>query len=224
MMMKVISIAALTASSAALAAPPQQARPTAVGAPARAGVMSMDVAGVRLGMPLEQATAALRDAGYLCHDQGMREQSFADAVAKEVDKRRGRAEFFDKDTAVAEITCDGRGGEQLSIFFAQPAGGSVVDELSLHLPGDRFATADVMRQVETKYGRPTVGTVRSGKWCDPGYRCGQGGLSDGPIIFTDIGTNATISAMRGLRASKADDAAVMAEADRIAPKSARAAF
>lgn len=214
-------------SAAAIAAVVVTTSAGAQRTPSRASrdVMTMDVAGVRLGMPIGQATAALEGAGYRCRDNGMREMSHADRVADEVDKRRGQAKFFKANSAVAEMKCEGRAGEQMRIMFAQPAAGPVVDQVNLYMPGDRFAATDVARQVAAKYGSPTVKTTSGGLWCDPGYRCiGGTAFSEGPYVQSTFGENANIIAFRGNRAEEAEDAAVMAEADRIAPKSSKPAF
>ncbi len=186
--------------------------------------MRIDVAGVRLGMPIEQVRTALAAASYACRPFG-NEADFATRVAAEVKSRtgaRGRAPYA---TGTMQLDCKGPSGEGLTVTFAQVRTGSVVDGYGLSIDGRTVDLPALRRQLATKYGRPTVGTGLRGSWCDAGYRCGDGMVfSEGPTVIIDTSTAVAINATRGTRAEKADDAAVMAAADRLVPKKTRAAF
>ncbi|MGA1799343.1 hypothetical protein VH567_11250 [Sphingomonas sp. 4RDLI-65] len=109
--------------------------------------------------------------------------------------------------------------------FAQVRTGSIVDGYGLSIDGRTVDLPALRRQLTAKYGRRTVGTDLRGSWCDAGYRCGDGMVfSEGPTVIIDMTTSVVINGTRGMRAEKADDAAVMAEADRLVPKKTRAAF
>lgn len=204
-------------------APAQTARKGAQTALCVGGPLAMNVAGVRLGMPLAGAEAALEGV-YRC-DHSMRERSFRQLVDSEVKKRQEISEGFGPDgAAVAELNCNGPSGEYLRLFMAQTMAGEVVDRIDLTVRTDRVDQAALVRQVEGKYGRPTTGTAADGSWCS--RRCGYDlTMETGPRIATMSGGKYfKILGSRGLLARQADDAAVRAAADRIAPAATRGAF
>ncbi|GAA0460194.1 hypothetical protein [Sphingomonas molluscorum] len=188
------------------------------------GPMQMDVAGVRLGMPLAQAQAAATAGSYVCRPYG-RKLTFEEQVDKEAKRRVGRSDPFRQGTGTMQLECKGPGGADLRIDVAQLRSGPVVDSYRLQIPGAGIDLAAVRRQLAAKYGRPTVGNDTLGSWCDAGYRCGEGVVfSEGPITVVDAMTSVDIMATRGKRARAADEAAVAAAADAVAPKKTRAAF
>lgn len=213
-------IRTLTISTVLLLAVPASAKP----APAGMSPLRMDVAGVRLAMPIEQVRTALAAASYSCKPFG-NESDFAARVAAEVKDRTGARGPVPYTTGTMQFDCHGPNGEGLTIRFAQVQAGSIVDNFSLRIDGRTVDLPALRKQLAAKYGRPTVGTELRGSWCDAGYRCGEGMVfSEGPTIIIDTSNGVTIDATRGTRASKADDAAIMAEADRLVPKKSRAAF
>lgn len=185
--------------------------------------LAMDVAGVRLGMPLAAAQAALA-ANYRCERPG-RGASFEQMVEREVNRRRGLAEGFPPTGgAVGELTCNGPSGEYLRIFMAQLPTGTVVDRIDLHIRAERVDPAALVRQVETKYGRPTEGTAANGSWCIA--RCGYD-LTMEPEPRITVRSDAwsfKILGSRGYNARQADEAAVKAAAAREVPAAKRGAF
>ncbi len=185
--------------------------------------LSMDVAGVRLGMPLAAAQAALSTT-YSC-DRSLRDASFQQRVEREVNKRRGVAEGFPPTGgAVGEMTCTGPSGEHLRLFMAQVSTGTVVDRIDLYIRSDRVEPAALVRQVETKYGRPSEGTVANGSWCIS--RCGYDLTMepDPRITVKSDASSLKILGSRGRNARLADDAAVKAMAARQVPAAKRGAF
>jgi hypothetical protein len=193
-------------------------------APART-VASLDVAGVRLGMPKAQADAALAAASYECKPFG-REDTFEERVEDEVTRRRGgTVPWGQVGSGPREMNCEGPNGEELKVEWAQVRGGPIVDEFRLIVDPKRVDQQALRSQALTKYGKPTVGTPMLGSWCDPGYEC-RGGLvfSVGPVLMVDAANGLDIMAGRGKRAHDADDAAVIAEATRLAPAKSNAAF
>lgn len=185
--------------------------------------LSMDVAGVRLGMPLAAAQAALSTT-YRC-DRSLSDASFQQRVEREVNKRRGVAEGFPPTGgAVGEMTCTGPSGEQLRIFMAQVSTGTVVDRIDLYIQTDRVDPAALVRQVETKYGRPSEGTAANGSWCVS--RCGYDLTMepDPRITVRSDASSFKILGSRGRSARQADDAAVKALAARQMPAAKRGAF
>jgi hypothetical protein len=192
----------------------------------RAGLspMKLDVAGVSLGMPIGQVRTALAAASYACRPFG-NEADFATRVAAEVKSRTGSRGQVPYKTGTMQFNCRGPNGEGLTVTFAQVRAGSIVDGYGLSIDGRTIDLPAVRRQLTAKYGRPKVGTELRGSWCDAGYRCGDGMVfSEGPTVTIDTSTAVAINATRGTRADRADDAAVMAEADRLVPKKAGAAF
>ena len=192
--------------------------------PAARGPMSFDVAGVRLGMPYSQAKAALAGA-YSCKEEGKR-VTFAEDLEDEVKRRRGQAAVRWGGSGPGMLTCKGPNSESLSIDFAQDRIGPVVDDLVLHVQTRIVAEADMLRQLATKFGKPTTGTIGAGAWCDPGYRCHSAVLvSEGPAFSVRAtGDAVVVAGSRGSRADRARAAALAAEADRLAPKKARVAL
>lgn len=193
---------------------------------ARAGLgpMRIDVAGVRLGMPIGQVRTALASASYACTPFG-NEADFATRVAAEVKSRTGSRGAVPYTTGTMQLDCRGPNGEGLTVTFAQAPTGSVVDGYGLNIDGRTVDLPALRRQLTAKYGHRTVGTELRGSWCDAGYRCGDAIVfSEGPTVIIDTTTSVSINATRGTRADKADDAAVMAAADRLVPKKTRAAF
>lgn len=199
---------------------PAQGRTTA-GEPTSAGrgPMAMDVAGVRLGMPLDSTQAALA-ATYRCEIR--RAASFRQLVDREVAQRRGVPEGFGPaGRAVHELTCQGPSGEYLRLFMAQTPAGEVVDRIDLAIPTDRVDEAQIVRQIEGKFGRPTEGTAANGSWCVG--RCSY--IGDLPKVFTSSGGRyVKIMGDRGGNARRADEAVVKAVAAREAPAAKRGAF
>ncbi|PZT90553.1 MAG: hypothetical protein DI625_17635 [Sphingomonas sp.] len=213
-------IRTMTIATMLLLAVPASAKP----APAGMSPLRMDVAGVRLAMPIEQVRTALAAASYSCKPFG-NESDFAARVAAEVKDRTGARGPVPYTTGTMQFDCHGLNGEGLTIRFAQVQAGSIVDNFSLRIDGRTVDLPALRKQLAAKYGRPTVGTDLRGSWCDAGYRCGDGMVfSEGPTIIIDTSNAVTINATRGTRASKADDAAIMAAADRLVPKKSRAAF
>lgn len=196
----------------------------AVPAPAGMSPLRMDVAGVRLAMPIEQARTALAAASYACRPFG-NEADFAARVAAEVKDRTGTKGTVPYTSGTMQLDCRGPNGEGLTIHFAQVRSGSIVDDYSLRIDGRTVDLPALRRQLVGRYGRPMVGTELRGSWCDAGYRCGESMVfSEGPTVIIDTTNAVTINATRGTRAEKADDAAVMAAADRLVPRKTRAAF
>ncbi|QXT34914.1 hypothetical protein KV697_14160 [Sphingomonas sanguinis] len=198
----------------------------AAAAPAPAGMspLRMDVAGVRLAMPIEQVRTALAAASYACTPFG-NEADFAARVAAEVKDRTGAKGSVPYTSGTMQLDCRGPNGEGLTIRFAQVRSGSIVDNYSLRIDGRTVDLPELRRQLARRYGRPMVGTELRGSWCDAGYRCGESMVfSEGPTVIIDTTNAVTINATRGIRAEKADDAAVMAAADRQVPRKTRAAF
>lgn len=198
----------------------------AAAAPAPAGMspLRMDVAGVRLAMPIEQVRTALAAASYACRPFG-NEADFAARVAAEVKDRTGTKGTVPYTSGTMQLDCRGPNGEGLTIHFAQVRSGSIVDDYSLRIDGRTVDLPALRRQLVGRYGRPMVGTELRGSWCDAGYRCGESMVfSEGPTVIIDTTNAVTINATRGTRAEKADDAAVMAAADRLVPRKTRAAF
>ena len=192
----------------------------------RAGLspMRIDVAGVSLGMPIQQVRTALETASYACKPFG-NEADFASRVAAEVKSRTGARGRIPYTTGTMQFDCRGPNGEGLTVTFAQVRTGSIVDGYALSIDGRTVDLPALRRQLTAKYGRPKVGTELRGSWCDAGYRCGDGMVfSEGPTVIIDTSTAVTINGTRGTRADRADDAAVMAEADRLVPKKTGAAF
>lgn len=199
---------------------PAPARPT----PAAMSPLSMDVAGVRLGMPIERARAALAAASYSCRPFGS-EADFAARVAAEVKSRTGARGPVPHTAGTMQFDCRGPNGEGLTVRFAQTEAGGVVDDFALRIDGRTVDLPAVRRQLTAKYGRPRIGDELRGSWCDAGYRCGEGVIfSEGPTVIIDTSNAVTILAARGTRAGEADAAAVRAAADRLTPKKTRAAF
>lgn len=187
------------------------------------GPVTMDVAGVRLGMPVAQAQAALAGT-YRC-ELPSRTRSFQQLVDVEVGRRRGGSSFFGPEgTAVHELVCNGPSGEYLRVFMAQTPTGTVVDSIDLAIRTERVDRAELVRQVERKYGRPTEGTAANGSWCVG--RCGFD-LTMEPSPRITIISDAwrfKILGSRGRNARLADEAAVTAAATRQAPAAKRGAF
>lgn len=129
-------------------------------------------------------------------------------------------------TATARLTCKGPNGEALRLDFLQERGGPVVDKLVLTVPSARVRVADVLRQLASKFGKPTIGTVSVGAWCDHGYKCDTAILmSEGPIFTVRAADNGvTVAGARGDRAARGVKAAIQAEADRVSPKKDGAAL
>ncbi len=214
------------ATAAMLVLSSMQAEPAAGQARAAAekpmsgrGPMAMDVAGVRLGMPLAATQAALA-ATYRCETR--RAASFRQLVDREVAQRRGVPEGFGPaGKAVHELACEGPSGEYLRLFMAQTPAGEVVDRIDLAIPTDRVDEAQVVRQLESKFGRPTEGTAANGSWCVG--KCSY--VGDLPKVFTSSsGRYVKIMGDRGGVARRADEAAVTAVAAREAPAAKRGAF
>lgn len=203
---------------------PVEAHAQRAAAPART-VASLDVAGVRLGMPKAQADAALAAASYRCTPFG-REHTFEERVEDEVTRRRGgTVPWGQVGSGPREMNCEGPNGEALKVEWVQVRGGPIVDEFRLIVDPKRVDQQALRSQALAKYGKPTAGTPTLGSWCDPGYEC-RGGLvfSVGPILMVDASNGLDIMAGRGKRAHDADDAAVIAEATRLAPAKSNAAF
>lgn len=200
--------------------------PAVRGQAPRAGLspMRFDVAGVRLGMPIGQVRTALAAASYACRPFG-NEADFASRVAAEVKSRTGSRGRVPYTTGTMQLDCRGPNGEGLTVTFAQVRTGSIVDGYGLRIDGRTVDLPALRRRLTAKYGRPKVGTELRGSWCDAGYRCGDGMVfSEGPTVIIDTSTAVAINGTRGTRADRADDAAVMAEADRLVPKKTGAAF
>jgi hypothetical protein len=193
--------------------------------PASRRPLTLDVAGVRLGMPVAQVRSALATAWKCRFQPG--ETTFRQKVEDEVRKRRtGSSGRWGGGEGVSSESCVGPGGEELVVRYAEVEGGAVVDGFTLTLSRDRFRNEEVMRGLLAKFGRPTRPLADGGGyWCAPGDRCSGILLSEGPIVqVVDAVTAVVVEGARGSCARDADQAAVMAAADRQAPKSSNAAF
>lgn len=188
------------------------------------GPLSFEVAGVRLNMSLVAVKQALTGT-YACVEEG-RKLTFEEELANEVKRRRGQRGLQWMGTGPARLVCKGPNGEALNLDFAQEKNGPVVDGLTLHIPTRIVAEADALRQLAAKFGKPTIGTMRVGAWCDPGYRCDTAVLvSEGPAFTVRAdGVAVVVAAARGDRSDRERAAALTAEADRIAPKKRGAAL
>lgn len=208
-----------------VAVQPLAAHAQRVVAPARS-IASMDVAGVRLGMTKVAAQAAAATASYRCESFG-REPSFDQKVQAEVERRRGGRPIVAGGSGTLQLNCSGPAGELLRIDFAQVRAGDVVEAVIFRADPSRVDRAAFRRQVEGKYGRPTVGTTAEGTWCDAGQRCAtlfatQEGAKPKLAVSTQPGLQ--IAAFRGNDAKTADEMVVKAEAARQAPAGSSAAF
>lgn len=216
-------IGVVTALSLATApAMAQKVHRVARPAPFTARPLAMDVAGVRLGMPLAAVQAALAGT-YRCSTY--RVASFRQLVEREIRKRKGIPDGFGPDgTAVGDLTCQGPAGEHLRLFMAQTPAGEIADRIDLTVSTKRVDLATLVGQVEGKYGRPTEGTPANGSWCIT--RCG-GDLTMEPnphiTVMSDVNA-LKILGSRGRDARLADEAAVKVAAAREAPAAARGAF
>lgn len=215
----------MLALSLALAGPAvaQNARPAARPAASVRSPLTMDVAGVRLGMPLAGARAVLAGT-YRC-DRIDRAASFRQLVDIEVAKRKGVAQGFPpNDGAIGELDCNGPSGEHLRVFMAQTPSGEVVHRIQLFMSNERIDPLAIARQIDGKYGRPTEGTAVNGSWCVG--RCAFDWAADPRPRLTTRSDASTFNiwAIRGRDARDADDAAVAAVAAREAPVSKRGAF
>lgn len=222
-MTKAAVIGAVTALSLATApAMAQKAQGAKRPSLSTAGPLAMDVAGVRLGMPLAAVQAVLAGT-YRCSTY--QSASFRQLVEREVHKRKGIPDGFGPDgTAVGELTCEGPAGEHLRLFMAQTPAGEIVDRIDLTVSTNRVDPATLLAQVEAKYLRPTEGTPANGSWCTG--RCG-GDLTMEPNPRITVRSDAwslKIFGTRGSNARLADEAAVKAAAAREAPAAARGAF
>ena len=224
-MMKMTNAAAIGAVMAlSLATAPAMAQKARLAAqPASSATpLAMDVAGVRLGMPLAAVQAALAGT-YRCSTY--QSASFRQLVEREVRKRKGIPDGFGPDgTAVGDLTCQGPAGEYPRLFMAQTPAGEIVDRIDLTVSTKRVDLATLVGQVEAKYGRPTEGVPSNGSWCIT--RCG-GDLTMEPDPRITVRSDAwslKIFGTRGSNARLADEAAVKAAAAREAPAAARGAF
>ncbi|MEH3041331.1 MAG: hypothetical protein PGN21_14865 [Sphingomonas paucimobilis] len=191
-------------------------------APSAARPLAMEVAGVRLAMPLATVQTALAGT-YRCSTY--QSVSFRQLVEREVRKRKGIPDGFGPDgTAVGDLTCQGPAGEYLRLFMAQTPAGEIVDRIDLTVSTRRVDLATLVGQVEAKYGRPTEGTPANGSWCTT--RCGVDLTMepDPRITVMSDARSLKILGSRGRNASLADEAAVKAAAAREAPAAARGAF
>lgn len=190
----------------------------------RRGPMTMDVAGVRLGMTKVEALAVTVAASYRCLPVGNR-QSFEEQVKDEVVRRQGRyPDLSGPRSGTGQLVCQGPSGEQLTLSLAQVRSGDIVDELRFLVDPKRVDPQALKVQVATRYGRPSVGVPTAGSWCDAGYECRGLTFSKGPIFVVDTASGLDIMAGRGSLAQDADKAAVAAEAARRAPAKSKAAF
>lgn len=221
-MIKAAAIGAVMALSLATAPAMAQKARLAAQPVSSAKPLAMDVAGVRLGMPLAAVQAALAGT-YRCSTY--QSASFRQLVEREIRKRKGIADGFGPDgTAVGELTCQGPAGEHLRLFMAQTPTGEIVDRIDLTVSTNRVDPATLLAQVEAKYGRPTEGVPSNGSWCTS--RCG-GDLTMEPNPRITVRSDAwslKIFGTRGQNARLADEAAVKAAAAREAPTAARGAF
>jgi hypothetical protein len=216
----IIAVMALSFPTAPAMA--QKARMPAHPAASAAKPLAMDVAGVRLGMPLAAVQAALAGI-YRCSTYQV--ASFRQLVEREVRKRKGIPDGFGPDgTAVGDLTCQGPAGEHLRLYMAQTPAGEIVDRIDLTVSTKRVDLATLVGQVEGRYGRPTEGIPANGSWCIT--RCG-GDLTMEPNPRITVRSDAwslKIFGTRGRNARLADEAAVTAAAAREAPTAARGAF
>lgn len=221
-MMKTLTLM-LISTGLAVATPANAQRPAA--APARSP-LTLDVAGVTLGMPKAKAEAVLAAASYGCEPFG-HEASFDEQVEDEVLRRQDKSVPWGGSgrSGTQEVTCNGPNGEALKISWAQVRGGAIVDEYRLIVDPKRVDQAALRAQALAKYGRPTLGTPVDGAWCLNAKDCG-GGLvfNKGPIFILRATNGLDIMAGRGATAREADQAAVVAEATRRVPARSSAAF
>lgn len=217
----IFALTALACAGAAEAQTTRRAAPTAL--PPGRGPLAMDVAGVRLGMSLAAAEGALAGTYRCRREKGY--QTFQQLVDLEVAKRRGGGLGFPpQGTGVGNLFCDGPTGESLRVSMAQTASGPVVDQFQLSIPTNRVDPAALVRQIETRYGRPTSGTVANGAWCS-GPCSPLISMQPGAVITTSLsGSSLQILGTRGQIAGEADEAAVKAAADRLSPPARRGAF
>lgn len=215
-----ISLHILVAVAALLPCSAPAQRAPAASVPHRSP-LSLDVAGARLGMPHEQAKAAV--AGIYRCETISNAPTFAEKVGDEVKKRRGQEAFRWGGTGVAEMDCKGPAGERLQLIFANGSMGPVVAVINFDAP---LATVDrdaAVRQLAAKYGAPPIGKFGHGCWVESGNYCGL--VEAGAKFSVEVDQSVIhINADRGISAKAADETAIQAAADRIAPKRNRAAF
>lgn len=185
-------------------------------------VMRMDIAGVKLGMPLAEAKAEVERRGYQCKIGTGSIFTFEQRVQAEIARRKSvvyRPRY--DEMAPASTECEGTKGEQLELFTRATRQGYFIKDIKMVIPRDKFNFDEVIAQIGTKFGKPTFGTVSTGTWCPNPTGCD--GLGE-PQFRTTLYSTLNIMGFSGSRVTDADETDVIAEADRRAPKAGAAAL
>ncbi len=134
---------------------------------ARRDPASFDVAGVKLGMTTEQATAILTAAGYRpsAKSPPRYDLTFEQRVQLEVDRRNGRNPDLPKGQGVQGLTFEHPNGAQVDLFFINPAEGSRIESVMYQIPVDRLDYATFRQRIDAKYGQPTASRITGDLWC-----------------------------------------------------------
>ena len=134
-----------------------------------ASIAAYDIAGVRIGMSLDEARRVLESKGFKVADT-MKGPSFAAAVDKEIGRMRG--------TPVADFNTDGvasvdyrKPGEKVDVGVVPAPNGGTVMSVN-YMPDLAGRSVDELRaQMLQRYGQPTTTVRDTLLWCAPTDPC-----------------------------------------------------
>jgi len=199
-----------------------------------AGLMSFDVAGVKLEASPDEVRAALKRAGYVIDYVGETE-TLEQQARFEADRRLGRKPQFTKSAGVASINAHGPHQEQAIIGFIQQPKGSAVSSVAIQVPASAMSSDAFKSQVLAKYGKPDASQFQGSHltWCAAEVRavCGRSFVAAGhldtdyPSLRISSGANGgnidlAIGQLAFDQAARDKEAAI----ERLAPKTAQGAF
>lgn len=160
----------LTASFFAVVATP---------AAAQANVGGFDIAGVKLGMPRGQVSAATKAAGYtqrpsnkfaselIYSDQVNQARTTLDSTFRSPPEKP-RQPIYD--------AFSGTSGQRLTVYYVQTAQGPVVSGVTFNVAPQVIAFSDVERASVAKYGKPSAASDDYGRhvlWCEKSCNAGN---------------------------------------------------
>lgn len=225
----------LTLVAAALIAAQSAPTPTRVASPLRPSardVRAFDVAGVRLGMTLEEARTALVKAGFQVRESALSEDSWEQRIRDEVERRQGARDTRPRLRHPYALQATGSRQQKVTVGIGAGPEGARVSSVEYSIPRDQIAIEDFNANVVGKYGPPHVkgGYENEMHWCTvKEQRCALSTSLRYPNLSVRSALLPPNTHQIKLRGNDRDEdarlkAAFAAEVERRAPKTRDTAF
>ncbi|HEY0027415.1 MAG TPA: hypothetical protein VGC35_06055 [Allosphingosinicella sp.] len=190
-------------------------------APAQVPAPHWDITGVRLSMTPTQVASAMKAAGYALEFQS-KGRSWRGEVANNVLRlRRIRIPEGEKVIRSEDYR---KGQEKVNVLYAPGEAGPYVANVSYSISNNEISEVDFEVSAVKKYGKPTIDLGAKLAYCSlpeqDCFRSTQSSVIQLPslVVVVSGSTARGVRLQQGLRATRAFQAAISFEAERLYPK------